>query len=105
MTRVMTENRLYLIHAPLSPHYDRIGEALEVGVAGDEGRPEAPGRRVYERIGHREAMGEGQVGRLQRERLVHRRDGRAAKRGDGFHRPLFAEIPPDHLVDFVDLDG
>ena len=89
----MIENRLYVIYAPLSPHYDRIGEALEVGVAGDEGRPEAPGRRVHERIGHRETMRERQVGRLQRDRRVHRRDGRAAERGDGFPRALLAEIP------------
>jgi len=27
------------------------------------------------------------------------------KRGDGFHRPFLAEVPPDHLVDLVDLDG
>ena len=101
----MTENGFMACTLGSSPPYDRIGESLEVGVAGDERRPEAPGRCVHERIGHRETMGERQVGRLQRERFVHRRNGRAAKRGDGLYRPLLAEIPPDHLVDFVDLDG
>ena len=94
-----------LCRAGFSPHYDRIGEPLEVGIGGDEGRPEAPGRRVHERTGHRETMGERQVCRLQGERLVHWRDGGAVKRGDGFHRPFLAEVPPDHLVDLVDLDG
>jgi len=36
---------------------------------------------------------------------IDRRDGRAAEGGDRFHRALLADIPPDHLVDFVDLDG
>jgi hypothetical protein len=50
-------------------------------------------------------VGERQVRRLQRERLIDRRNGRTPEGGDGLHRPLFTEVPANHLVDLVDLDG
>ena len=31
--------------------------------------------------------------------------GRAAQCGDGFYRPLLAEVSPDHFVNLVNLDG
>ena len=80
-------------------------EPLEIGIAGDEGCPKPPGGSVDERVGHGEAMGEGQIGCLEGEGFVHGRDGRAAESGDGFNRTLLVEVAPDHLVDFVHLDG
>ena len=74
-------------------------------VTGDKRRPEAPGGRVHERVGHGETMSERHVGGLQRERFVHGRDGRAAQRRGCFRGALFAEVRADHLVDLVDLDG
>jgi hypothetical protein len=67
-------------------------------------RPEAPGSRVDQRIGHRKAVGQGEVGGLQREWLVDRRDGCAAEGEDRFHGALLADVASDHLADFVDLD-
>ena len=83
----------------------RRGQSLEIGVAGYERRPEASGGGVDERVGHRETVGQGQIGRLQGERFVDRRDGRTAKSRDGFDGALLADISPDHFVDFVDFDG
>jgi hypothetical protein len=49
-------------------------------------------------------MSQRQVRGLQGERPVDRCDGRAAERGDSLHRALLTDIPPDDLVDLVDLD-
>ena len=50
-------------------------------------------------------MGQRQIGRLQRERLVDGRNGRPAEGRDSLHRSLLGEVPPENLVDLVDLDG
>jgi hypothetical protein len=47
---------------------------------------------------------EGEVGRLEGERLVDRGDCGAAQRRDRFQGPLLREIPTNDLVDLVDLD-
>src|SRR5262245_5557535 len=88
-----------------SPHHHGVGQSLEISVTRHELRPEAPGRRIYERVGHREAVGEGKVRGLEGQRLVDRRDGRSTKGRHCLHRTLLADVSPDDLVDLVHLDG
>jgi len=87
-----------------SANHDGVGEPFEVGVSGDEGGAEATRGGIDERVGHRQAMGEGEVSGVQRERLIHGRDGRAAERRYRLDGALLADVTSDDLVDLVDLD-
>jgi len=84
---------------------DSVGQPFEISVASHECRPEASRGGVDERVGHRQTVGQGQIGRLQGERFVHRRDRRPAKSRHRFHGALLADIAPDDLVHFVDFGG
>lgn len=81
-----------------------VREILEVGVGRHQARTVTPGRRVHQGVSHREAVGEGDVGRFERQRLIDGRDGGPPHRRDRRQRPLLGDVTPDDLIDLVDFN-
>src|SRR5438034_1207141 len=83
---------------------ERLRQTLKVLACRDEPGAVSSRRRIHERVRHRQPVGKRNVRRFERQGFVDRRDRGAAQRRDGFERPPLRDGPPDHLVDFVDLD-
>jgi hypothetical protein len=71
---------------------DGVRQSVEIGVARHQRCAKASGRGVDERVGHGQTMRQGQIGCLEGEGFVHRRDRRTAQRGDRFDGAFFAEV-------------
>ena len=83
---------------------DGLGQLFEVGIRSHELRAVASGRGIDDGVGQGQAVDERDVGGLECERFVGRRNDGAAHRRHGGQRAFLRDVTPDDLVDLVDFD-